>query len=133
MSITFGVDMTDYPCRHEAITHKVSRVIHNVFHPHHKVSAPLFAPPMMCHAPEPEMETVTVTADVPHDLVKLPPDAGTPGFPTGSGGSYYSYAQVPPMGIATVGHNHPVAVPEPGAFALLAVAIAVVFWRTLCR
>lgn len=110
----------------EKLTHHVSRTVHNIFHPHHRVS---FIAPMVLSCKMPEMETVVITADSPVPKLDTP-GSGTPG----SGGGYYpdeGGGELYTASIETIGaqgyNTKPVAVPAPdGWITLIPGVIAVI-------
>lgn len=122
--------------KHENVVHHATRVIHNLFHPHHHVD---YMPPLMLQCHEPEMDTVTITAD--HDV-----PAFTPPGTDDTGGAYYmppgDYA--PPGGggyaygssIGSPGYGHgaaPVSVPEPSAWMFMLPMVWIIFMVTRKR
>lgn len=116
--------MSDYDCspkpRPEGIAHHATRVVHNVFHPHHRIE---FFAPMVLTCKVPELETVTVTAVVDSPNVPLPPEH-TSGY--GPGGGFYSGSvgyTTPDIGVDY--HTRPVSVPEPPAWLLVLPAILI--------
>lgn len=74
---------------HEPVFAHATRVLHNLFHPHHKVAGPVFVTPAaalaVCSAPQ--LETVTVSAPA-----WQPPLGDDPSAPAGHsfGGGYSS-------------------------------------------
>lgn len=116
-----------YDCSpHEHVAHHVARVVHNVFHPHHKW---VYIPPVVqaCHVPVPDMETVTITAP---PVTDTPVPGGAPpgsfeGFPPDVGYYNGAYGAV----YVVTGSHHPVSVPEPGMLALLVPALLFVLVR----
>lgn len=121
--------MTDYDCSPrplpEAVVHRTVRAVHNLFHPHHKH---LYAAPiaLMCH--EPQMETVTVTANV--DAPGMPTGIDAPDIGFGySGTAMSSYGNIS-SGVGVAGRtsvSHPVAVPEPAGYLMLLPALLAVW------
>lgn len=123
----------NYDCsptpKHENVVHHASRVIHNLFHPHHHID---FAPPLVLACHEPDLDTITITAD--HDVPVF-----TPPGTADTGGAYYSppglYTDEPtPIGylesspgLALVGNSHPVAVPEPDVWVSMLPLTVITF------
>lgn len=105
----------------EKLTAHVSRVVHNVFHPHHRVH--FFAPIVLSCKP-PEMETVTITAttDAPGGA---PP--ATPDYPGNYGGGEYagSYGS-----LELEGHVVHASVPEPSSVLIMLPAFLAVMLAT---
>lgn len=134
------LDENNYDCtarsapKHEALSHKAVRTVHNLFHPHHKI---FYIAPLVMACKAPDMVTVTVSTDAPH-IPGIAPGPGDdiPAGYSGGGGGYYSGFDSPGaygqgyelIGVAGGGYNNlpHASVPEPSAlWLLLAGMIAV--------
>lgn len=109
---TYDCSPTPVP---ERLTAHVSRVVHNIFHPHH-IQHRLLAPVVLaCHVPEMETVTVMATPELPPGVF---PPTDQPGY---SGGGYaYSGGYVGGFGGLDAVPAKAVSVDEPATVLMLA-------------
>lgn len=105
----------------EKFTSHVSRVVHNVFHPHHQQH---YIAPMVLMCKLPDMETVTITAGADQPPNFDIPGPNSPEYFGSDGYSGYGSLYVPEFSIAP---SKPVSVPEPSSLILLFPALVIMF------
>jgi hypothetical protein len=105
----------------EPVIHHITRIIHNVLHPHHKAYPPI-VPITYCGLPQ--IETVTVEAS-PSVVLPSDPNSTTAGFGTviGDGGGFYATYIPEPVPLREPPH----VVPEPAQWMVFVTSMLGMF------
>ena len=122
-------DCMSLPAR-EPIFHHIGRALHNLFHPHQHIAAPVHVAPAAQVCAAPELAEVTVAADMPTE-----PPPGLADAPLSSPGSlgapiglvplpHYSTVVGSALGCSTCVHVAPAPCPAPELNASGAVSAA---------
>jgi hypothetical protein len=124
-SVAHGAPLTDCTAKAEPTYSKVSRVVHNWLHPHHRV----YPKPMMCG--DPDLVTVEVRDTRLEDITITPPDTSLSVAYMGLGGTYGAAVVVTPWvelpvtepavwrdarDTITTEEHKPQCVPEPATY-----------------